>query len=114
MAFWDKVKEEIKAQNTTQEWVAKMADIVPGTIKQQIHHSRLPDVLQGQKIAAALGVTVEYLVTGQPPAGLAEDALAVARAAERLSPEGRRVALNQVEALVAHFPLEASGLSNRA
>jgi transcriptional regulator with XRE-family HTH domain len=114
MRFWDRVKYEIKAQNTTQEWLAKKADIIPGTIKQQIHHNRLPDVEQGQKMAFALGVTLEYLVTGQPPAGLSEDIFAITRAAEQLSPEGRKVALHQIEALAADFPLEGSRLSNRA
>jgi transcriptional regulator with XRE-family HTH domain len=114
MKFWERVKNEVKAQNTTQEWLAKKADIIPGTIKQQIHHNRLPDVEQGQKMAIALGVTVEYLVTGKPPAGLPEDILAIARAAERLSPEGRKVALHQVEALAVDFPCESSVSSKRA
>ena len=66
------------------------------------------------EVSKFFGESIDYFVTGLPPAGLPEDALAVARAAERLSPEGRRVALHQVEALAADFPLEASGVSNRA
>jgi hypothetical protein len=65
--FWSQVKSLIDAQNTSQEWVASKAEINFGTMKQQIHHNRLPDAVSAQRIAAALGTSVEYLVTGQEP-----------------------------------------------
>jgi transcriptional regulator with XRE-family HTH domain len=61
--FWEMVIKE-KDKKTTQEDIAIAGGINPKTIKQKIHYGRLPDVVQGQKIAAFLGTTVEYLVTG--------------------------------------------------
>jgi hypothetical protein len=101
MEFWDRVKGEIKTQNTTQEWIAKKAGIVPGTIKQQIHHNRLPDIIQGQKIAEALETTVEYLVTGKPPANMPEDILSIVNAAKKLNSEGKKAALGAIQGLQA-------------
>ena len=63
--FWQRVKELIKAQNVTQEWVAKSADVSFSNLKQQIFHGRIPTADEAVKIAKALNTTVEYLVTGE-------------------------------------------------
>jgi transcriptional regulator with XRE-family HTH domain len=102
--YWDRVTKLI----TKQIWLAEKVGILHQTLSQWIKKDRLPDVVDGQKIAKALGVTVEYLVTGRDPEGLSEDSLKVALAAEQLSPEGRKIALTQVEALQEHFPLGGS------
>jgi transcriptional regulator with XRE-family HTH domain len=112
--FWDRVTRMISDQDTKQSWLAGKIDVLQQTLSQWILKDRLPNVEDGQKIATTLGVTVEYLVTGKPPAGLSEGAMAVARAAERLSPEGQKVALHQVEALAADFPCDASASSKTA
>ena len=65
MDFWQRVKAEIKRQNTTQEWVARRAGIILGSFRGWIAKDRLPDVKDGVAIAGALGVTVEYLLTGE-------------------------------------------------
>jgi transcriptional regulator with XRE-family HTH domain len=62
--FWTMVKATIKNQNTTQDWLASKIGMPIGTLKQQIHFNRLPDTVQSYRIAAALGVSVEYLITG--------------------------------------------------
>ena len=105
--FWDRVKSEIEAQNTTQEWVARMADIHPGTMKQQIHHKRLPDVVQGQKMAVALETTVEYLVTGAPPEGIRPAILALAREISRLSPADQDEVMALVRYKLGKYQAEA-------
>ena len=64
MGFWDRVRSEVKAQRTTQEWVAVKAGIRLNTFQGWISKGRLPDVAEAVAIAQALGVTVEYLVTG--------------------------------------------------
>jgi hypothetical protein len=112
--FWDQVKAEIRLQNTTQEWLAQKIDMPLGTFKQQIHYKRLPDAVQAVRLAAALGSTVEYLVTGKPPAGLSPEALEVARAAELLNGAGKQAALAAVRGLETAFPLGGSALSNKA
>jgi hypothetical protein len=65
--FWNNVNAQIKAKNTTQEWLCKKCDLNLGTFKNRISAGRYPDALEAVLIASALGVTVEYLVTGQQP-----------------------------------------------
>jgi transcriptional regulator with XRE-family HTH domain len=62
--FWDNIKREIKAQNTTQEWVAKKAGISFNTLQGWISKGIFPRVNAAVRIAAALDTSVEYLVTG--------------------------------------------------
>jgi SOS-response transcriptional repressor LexA len=102
--FWDMVKKEIETQNTSQEWVAHKAQLNFGTMKQQIHHKRIPDVKTAYKIAQALETTVEYLVTSNPPADMPEEIMAIVREAKKLNTEGRKAALGAIQGLQAHYP----------
>lgn len=63
--FWQNVKTLIKNKNTKQQAVADIAGISLLTMRGWITHDRLPDVVSAYKIAQALGVSVEYLVTGE-------------------------------------------------
>ncbi|MHC6202832.1 helix-turn-helix domain-containing protein [Breznakiellaceae bacterium SP9] len=62
--FWKNVKKEIKAQNTTQEWVAHRAGISFNTFQGWASKGIYPRVNHAVRIAAALNTSVEYLVTG--------------------------------------------------
>jgi transcriptional regulator with XRE-family HTH domain len=88
--------------------------ITPSSSLTRWKNGQGPNAYTLYEISKFLGDSIDYLVTGQPPVGLSEDIFAIARAAEQLSPEGRKVALHQIEALAADFPLEGSRLSNRA
>lgn len=63
--FWNNVKPLIKQRNKTQESLAAELNIPFGTFQGWIAKSILPDVISAYKIARALGVSVEYLVTGK-------------------------------------------------
>lgn len=63
--FWNRVKVLIKQSLTTQEGLAKSADLNFSNLKQQIFYNRLPDAAQATRIARALNTTVEFLVTGE-------------------------------------------------
>lgn len=63
--FWRRVKDLIKSQNTTQEWVANSANVSFNNLKQQIFHNRIPVADEAVRIAKALNTSVEYLVTGE-------------------------------------------------
>ncbi len=65
MDFWKRVKEEIKRQNTTQDWVASKIPVRQDTFSRWIQRNTMPNVDQAGKIASALGVTIEYLLTGE-------------------------------------------------
>ncbi|WP_041866103.1 helix-turn-helix domain-containing protein [Sediminispirochaeta smaragdinae] len=65
MDFIDRVKEELRNQKKTQEWLAWKAGISYNTLKGWTAKGRLPNVEQATAIAKALNTTVEYLVTGE-------------------------------------------------
>ena len=62
--FWDNVKKEIKAQNTTQEWVAKNSGISFNTFQGWISKGIFPRVNEAVRIAVSLNTSVEFLVSG--------------------------------------------------
>ena len=64
LPFWIRVKTLIKAHNMNHEQFAGYIDIPIGTFSGWIHFNRLPDVETACDMAAALGVTVQYLVYG--------------------------------------------------
>ena len=64
ISSWRNVNKLIKAQNTTQEAIAKTCAINFGTFKNRSSKKIVPDAIEAYKIAQALGVSVEYLVTG--------------------------------------------------
>lgn len=65
ISFWQNVNKLIKAQNTTQEAIAKTCAINFGTFKNRSSKKIVPDAIEAYKIAQALNTTVEYLVTGE-------------------------------------------------
>jgi transcriptional regulator with XRE-family HTH domain len=60
--FWENVKKEIKAQNTTQEWVAKKSGISLNTFQGWIAKGIYPRANEAVRIAKALDTSVEYLI----------------------------------------------------
>ena len=64
-AFWKRVKNLIKAHNVSQEKFAAHLGMPLSTLKGWIFHNRIPDVESAFVMAAALGVTVDYLVYGK-------------------------------------------------
>ena len=63
--FWERVKFLIKTHKSSQEKIAQLIGIPPGTLRNWIFHNRLPDVVTGCNLAIVLGVTVDYLVYGK-------------------------------------------------
>ena len=64
MSFWERLKQEIKEKNTTQAWLAATTGVSFGTLRKWLTNKTMPNADQAVAIARALGVTVEYLVTG--------------------------------------------------
>ena len=62
--FWENVKKEIKAQNTTQEWVAKNSGISFNTFQGWISKGIFPRVNEAIRIAVSLNTSIEFLVNG--------------------------------------------------
>jgi transcriptional regulator with XRE-family HTH domain len=62
--FWEMVKQEIQQQNTSFEWLYAETGISKGTFSSWKNRNTFPRADEAYTIANALGVTVEYLLTG--------------------------------------------------
>lgn len=65
LAFWENVNREIKKINTTQEWLSTKAGIKYMTFKGWVAKDVLPRVDDAVKLSKALGVSVEFLISGK-------------------------------------------------
>lgn len=63
--FYDRVKTLAKQNKTTIESVVNSAGLTINSYNSYKRHGNLPRLDEGVKIARALGVSVEYLVTGK-------------------------------------------------
>ena len=64
MNFWMRLKNEIKAKNTTQEWIAGKIGVPLSTFRKWMTRKTYPDIREGIEIAKLLETSAEYLVTG--------------------------------------------------
>ena len=65
-----RLKNEIKAKNTTQEWIAGQIGVPFGTFRKWMTRKTYPSLKEGVEIAELLGISAEYLITGTNPEGL--------------------------------------------
>ena len=70
MDFWTRLKTGIKAQNTTQEWIAGKIGVPFGTFRKWMSRKTYPNIKDGVAIAKLLETSAEYLVTGTEPESL--------------------------------------------
>ena len=86
------IEKKITKSQTISNWVSGKA----------------PSVYTMYEIANFLGTSIDFLITGEyftlEKQEISTKSLKVALAAEKLSDEGKKIALTQVEALIAHFP----------
>jgi transcriptional regulator with XRE-family HTH domain len=73
MDFWTRLKERIKANYTSQEWVANKIQVSFSTFRKWFTRKTYPDARESVEIARLLNTTVEYLVTGEGPYELDEE-----------------------------------------
>jgi transcriptional regulator with XRE-family HTH domain len=62
--FWKIVKREVERQETSFEWLYRKTSIPKGTFSSWKSRNLMPRTDAAFKIAEALGVSVEYLLTG--------------------------------------------------
>ena len=70
MDFWLRLKNEIKAKNTTQEWIAGKIGVPLSTFRKWMTRKTYPNIKEGIEIAQLLETSAEYLVTGKEQEGL--------------------------------------------
>ena len=74
LLFWNKVKEELGYKGLSQKELAASTGISYNTLQSWMTKDRLPDASDAVKIAAALDVSVEFLVTGNENSKLQDNA----------------------------------------
>jgi transcriptional regulator with XRE-family HTH domain len=70
MDFWIRLKNEIKAKNTTQEWISGKIGVPLSTFRKWMTRKTYPNIKEGVEMAKLLETSAEYLVTGIEPEGL--------------------------------------------
>jgi len=98
MDFWIRLKNEIKAKNTTQEWIAGQIGVPFGTFRKWMTRKTYPNLEEGIEIAKLLGVSAEYLVTGTEPEGLDSSERKLITAYRKLNSADKENALLAVNA----------------
>jgi len=98
MDFWSRLKSEIKAKNTTQEWIAGKIGVSFGTFRKWMTRKTYPDVREGVEIAKLLETSAEYLVTGITPENLNDTEQKLIRVYRKLSPTDQKNAILAVSA----------------
>ena len=66
--FWDLVTLEVEKQKTSFEWLYRKTKIAKGTFSSWKARKMFPRADVAYKIAEALGVSLEYLLTGREQA----------------------------------------------
>ena len=62
--FWKMVKKEVERQQTSFEWLYRKTQIPKGTFSSWKNRNIIPRADEAFRIAGALKVSVEYLLTG--------------------------------------------------
>jgi transcriptional regulator with XRE-family HTH domain len=62
--FWHRVKKEVDRQHTSFEWLYRKTNIAKGTFSSWKNRNIIPRADAAYRIADALDVSVEYLLTG--------------------------------------------------
>ena len=98
MDFWTRLKGEIKAKNTTQEWIASKIGVPFGTFRKWMTRKTYPSMKDGQEIAKLLNTSVEYLLTGVEPEYFYDAERELMKAYRKLSPADKKNVLLAVNA----------------
>jgi len=98
MDFWTRLKGEIKAKNTTQEWIANKIGVPFGTFRKWMTRKTYPNMKEGQEIAKLLDTSVEYLLTGVQSEVLNSTEQELVKSYRELSSENKKNTLLAVNA----------------
>jgi len=109
MGFRENLKAELTYSGLLVKELAAQTGLKKHTIDTYLSvRDRMPSADVAVRIARVLGVSVEYLITGQEtsenknPAPLSPEVRCMARIAEKLKPDHRKLALSFLETLKKH------------
>jgi len=95
-----RLKSEIKAKNTTQEWIAGKIGVPFGTFRKWMTRKTYPNLKEGVEIAKLLETSAEYLVTGTEREGLSNTERDLVNAYRKLSSADKENVMLAVNAWV--------------
>jgi len=98
MDFWTRLKSEIKAKNTTQEWISGKIGVPLSTFRKWMTRKTYPNMKEGVEIAKLLETSAEYLVTGIETENLIETERKLINAYRKLSASDKENVLLAVNA----------------
>ena len=98
MDFWLRLKNAIKSQNTTQEWISGKIGVPLSTFRKWMTRKTYPNLKEGIEIAKLLETSAEYLVTGLNPEGLSEEEHNLVTAYRKLNPADRENIILTIDA----------------
>jgi len=101
MDFWNRLKNEIKTKNTTQEWIAGKIGVPLSTFRKWMTRKTYPDIREGVEIAKLLEISAEYLVTGVEPKNFNNTEQELVRAYRKLSSTDQKKFMLTVNVWVA-------------
>ena len=109
MGFRENLKAELVYSGVLVKELAVKTGLKKHTIDTYLSvRGRMPAADVAVRIAGALGVSVEYLITGNEkavssvPANFSPEIRCMARIAEKLKPDYRKIALSFIETLKKH------------
>jgi transcriptional regulator with XRE-family HTH domain len=116
MGFKENLKAELIYSGIMVKELSAQSGIKKHTLDNYLNtHNAIPNAEAAVRIAQVLGVTVEYLVTGDEKrqektlAALPPDLRLLVNAAEKLSPKSRKLAIKLVKALKEQQEEEGRG-----
>ena len=73
MDFWKRVEEELEFQGKSKKELAILTDIKEQTLHKAFERGSTPSAETALKIAKALNVSIEFLITGKEPSESSEN-----------------------------------------
>ena len=107
MGFRENLKSELQYKNMLVKELAAKTGISRHTLDNYLNiRGHIPTIDIGVKIAKVLGVTVEYLATGQEPSAVNistnEDSIALVQNYNLLNEEDRKIVIEFIQVLLKH------------
>jgi SOS-response transcriptional repressor LexA len=100
MGFSERLKTLIKAKNTSQKAIAEYLCIRRPSISDWKHLETIPGADIAIKLAKYLGVSVEYLITGEDEAGLTLEQRNLLQNYDKLNKRDRQTVLDLIETML--------------
>jgi len=98
--FWDNVFTLLAQQDKSQKWLADASKVGKTVINSGISRKSSPTVDNALKIARVLGVTVEFLLTGNDTSGLSYEEKEFITKYKSLTADNKRIVRTLIDTML--------------